>query len=172
MTVQDTETPTAANVPTAPETAIDYHELEAAYKAAQGTLEPDSPVIRIGVDLPASVAVALKHRTNGALDIAETISLIAQLYKDAPLSPGVTVLTSDQHARICGALGFSPQDTESMIGGIEELVRISFGGVRIKMSAEEVGIVNARNASGLSNREWAEQIFRTMFEAWINGVIG
>lgn len=170
MTVQDTEAaqPSDAVV----EDTIDAVAAHDALQFAQLASPDPETTIRIGVDLPASVAVTLKHRTNGALDIAETISLIAQLYKDAPLSPGITVLTSDQHARICNALGFSPQDTESMIGGIEELVRISFGGVRIKMSAEEVGIVNARNATGLSNREWAEQIFRTMFEAWINGVIG
>lgn len=168
MTVHDTDP--SASAPTATDSAINYHELESTYLAAQA--EDDAKTIRIGVDLPASTAVTLKHRTNGVLDIAETISLIAQLYKDAPLAPGVVILTQEQHARICNALGFSPQDTESMIGGVEELVRISFGGVRIKMSAEEVGIVNARNASGLPNKEWAEQIFRTMFEAWINGVIG
>lgn len=164
MTVHDAEVAAA--------TRTDDPLVVAAELAALGPAPADESTLRIGVDLPASVAVALKHRTNGALDIGETASLLIQLYKDAPLAPGVVILTSEQHARICAALGFSPQDTESMIGGIEELVRISFGGVRLKLSAEEVGIVNARNASGLSNREWAEQIFRTMFEAWLNGVIG
>lgn len=167
MTVQDTETtPNPSDVVV--EDAID---AVAAHDALQFT-RLDESTIRVGVDLPASVAVTLKHRTNGALDIGETASLLIQLYKDAPLAPGVVILTSDQHARICGALGFSPQDVDSMVGGIEELVRISLGNVRIKLTAEEVGIVNARNASGLSNKEWAEQIFRVMFEAWINGIIG
>lgn len=128
--------------------------------------------IDVLVSIPTATAVALKHSTDGKLDIAGAASMVLQLYASAPLDRAAITLTSDQHARICAALGFSPQTTDAMVAGIEELVRISFGGVRIKLTAEEVGIMNARNATGLPAREYAEQIMRTMLDAWINGQIG
>lgn len=130
------------------------------------------PTIRVSFDVPASLAVDLKHRTNGKLDIAETCALIVQLYFDAPLEPGVVTLTRRQHGLICEALGSSPQSTDQLVSAIADLAKISFAGVKLTLTAEEIGIVHARNATGLPNKEFAEQILRTMFDAWRNGQIG
>lgn len=127
--------------------------------------------IDVLVSIPTDIAVALKHATVGKLDIAAAASMVLQLYATAPLDRGSITLSSDQHARICAALGFSPQTVDQLVAGVEELVRISVGGVRIKLTAEEVGIMNARNATGLPPAEFATQELRKMFEAWRNGRI-
>lgn len=144
--------------------------VEQASVPAEATAA-DLAVIDVMVSIPSSTAIALKHSTGGKLDIAAAASLVLQLYAAAPLDRGAVTLSTDQHARICTALGFSPQTVDQLVGGVEELVRISFGGVRIKLTAEEVGIMNARNATGLSPREFAEQELRRMFEAWRDGRI-
>lgn len=153
MTVLDTELP-----------------KDGALIASETGTNTDS--IDITVSIPTDTAVALKHATGGRLDIASAASLVLQLYATAPLDRSAKTLTSTQHARICEALGFSPQTVDELVSGIEELTRISFGGLRVKFTAEEIGIINARNATGLSPREWAEHIVRLGFEAWRNGVIG
>src|SRR3990167_2941459 len=137
-------------------------------------LDPTVAFVRVSIDLPASLAVALRHRAGPALDTAECAALIVQLYADAPLEPGSArrVLTSAQHARICESLGFSPQTLEELVSAVEGLTSISFGGVRIKLTAEEVEIINARNAIDAPPKEFAAEIFRGMFEAWRNGQIG
>lgn len=138
-------------------------------------LDTDSPEVAeidIMVSIPTETAVALKHATGGKLDIASAASMVLQLYATAPLDRSAKTLTSAQHAAICEALGCSPQTNDELVGAIVELTRISFGGLRVKFTAEEIGIINARNATGLPPKEWAEYILRVMFEAWRNGVIG
>lgn len=130
------------------------------------------PTIRITVEVPASTAVALKHRTGGALDVAETISLLLQLYADAPIQrrPPV-VLDEAAHARICEVLGFTPQSTEQLVGAICELASFGFGGVKLRLTKDEIDVLVARNSLGVPTKEWAEQIFRVMFDAWRYGRI-
>ena len=75
----------------------------------QPATDTDS-ALDVKVTIPTATAVALKHRTAGALDIAETLSLIAQLYAAAPLEPGAgsRVLTKDQFNKLAETLGFTP----------------------------------------------------------------
>lgn len=144
--------------------------VDLAEALAHTALSPDQ-LIDVRVQVPAHVAVALKHRTNGALDVAETISLLVQLYANAPLSPQPIVLTREQHGELAAILGYTPQTVEQLIGGVRELASISFGGVRIKLTSEEVELINARNATELPPKDFAQEIFREMFEAWKNGRI-
>lgn len=132
---------------------------------------PAPAEIDVMVSIPTETAIALKHATASKLDIAAAASLVLQLYASAPLDRGSVTLSTDQHARICAALGFSPQTVDQLVSGVEELVRISFGGVRIKLTAEDVAIMHARNATGLPAAEFATQELRRMFEAWRNGQI-
>jgi len=144
MTVQDIETPT-----------------------------PDSELatIDVMVSIPALTAFDLKHAANGKLDVAAAASMVLQLYATAPLDRSAVTLMTEQHGRVCAYLGRSPQNTEELVAGIEESLRISLAGVKVKLTAEEVGIMNARNATGLTVKEYAAQVFREMFDAWRDGRI-
>lgn len=133
--------------------------------------DPAEPYIDIRVSIPARTAVELKHRTGGALDVAETLSLLAQLYSSAPLDRKPTIFTSAQHGRICEALGQSPQSTEELVSAIENCVSFGFAGARMRWNAEELEILKARNVAELPLREFAEQVFAQMKEAWLNGRI-
>lgn len=135
--------------------------------------DPAEPTIDVRVTLPATTAVALKHRTSGVLDVAETLSFIAQLYAESPMEPGAgaRVLTREQFNSIAEALGFTPQTIAELVAGVCDLGAISFGGVRLKFTAEEVAVINARNATELPAKEWAALILRQMFEAWRDGRI-
>lgn len=154
MTVLDTEAGTAAG------TGVD-------------TSDADSPqTIDFSLSLPVATVLALKRATAGRLDAASAAALVLQLYASAPLDQRAVVLTSGEFGRLSAALGFSPQTNDELIGGVEQLTRISFGGVHVKFTAEDVALVNARNASGLSPRDFAQHIVQLGFDAWKNGVIG
>lgn len=134
--------------------------------------DSDAPdTIDIRVTLPVQLVVDLKHRTGGRLDVAETVALIVQLYAAAPLSRGGVTLTVEQHAKVCETLGFTPRTVDELVGAIESLVAVSFGGVRVKFTAEEVELINARNATDMAPKEWAASIMRAGFEAWRDGRI-
>ena len=143
---------------------------DTAVATAAAAAEAEATII-VNVELPISTAVALKHRTGGKLDVAETLALIAALYHDAPLERDPVVLTHDQHGRICEALGQSPQSLDDLVSAIETLTSFSFGGVRLKLTGEDINLLNSRNASELSPREYAELVLKQMFEAWRDGRI-
>lgn len=128
--------------------------------------------IDVTVSIPTDTAVALKHATGGKLDIAAAASLVLQLYSTAPLDRSAKTLTSTQHAAICEALGVSPQTTDELVGAIVELTRISFGGLRVKFTAEQVATINGRNVMGLPAKQYAQELIESWYEAWRNGVIG
>src|SRR5687767_2919629 len=106
-------------------------DIQLAEATAAGT--DAEPTIRVAVEIPASTAVALKHRA-GSLDIADTISLLVQLYATAPIQrrPPV-VLDEASHARICEVLGFTPQSIDQLVGAICELASFGFGGVKLRL---------------------------------------
>lgn len=148
----------------------------ATTQATQAKLETELEAgreIDISVTIPLTTAVALKHRGSGALTINEIASMLVQLYADAPLEPtaGARALTKDQFDRIAEALGSTPQTTEQLAVAVTDLCSMSFAGVRLKLTSEEIDIITSRNASGLPAREWAAIIFRQMFEAWRDGRI-
>lgn len=166
MTVQDTDSQSVQK-------QIDYEELEAAYVAARESGEPEyDNSVDVMVSIPTDTAVALKHATGGRLDIAAAASLVLQLYSTAPLDRSAKTLTSAQHAQICEALGVSPQTTDELVGAIVELTRISFGGLRVKFTAEQVATINGRNVMGLPAKQYAQELIESWYEAWRNGVIG
>jgi hypothetical protein len=152
----------------------DTHDAEALALLTSITRDPGDPVptIRLTVELPVDVIVALKDRTSGKLDSAETLALVAQLYCRAPLERRAVVLTESQHARVCSTLGFTPRTNDELVGAIESLTAISFGGVRVQFTAEDVELMNARNASEMAPKEFAKHVVMLGFEAWKNGTIG
>ncbi len=124
------------------------------------------------VSIPALVALDLKHATGGKLDIAAAASLVLQLYSAAPLDRSAKTLTSQQFATICEALGMSPQTTDELVGAIVELTRISFGGLRVKFTAEQIASINGRNVMGLPPKQYAQELIEGWYKAWRDGVIG
>lgn len=141
---------------------------EAVSASADPTAEQTLPLT---INVPVSVAVALKGRTNGALDIAETAAMIVQLYCAAPLERMARTLSESDYARLCEALGRSPQTNAELIDAVESCVTFSLAGVRMRWNAEEVAVLMSRNAAELSPQEWAEQVFGEMKAAWIQGRI-
>jgi hypothetical protein len=132
----------------------------------------DLATIDVMVSIPALTALDLKHATGGRLDVAAAASLVLQLYATAPLDRSAKTLTSTQHAQICEALGMSPQSTDELVGAIVELTRISFGGLRVKFTAEQIATINGRNVMGLPPKQYAQELIDGWYEAWRNGVIG
>lgn len=130
------------------------------------------PYLDVRVSVPASTALSLRRHTRNKLSLDEAASLVVQLYADAPLDRKARVITTEQFAHICETLGFSPQTMDEMVAGIRELARITVGGVRLPLTAEDIAIMHARNATGLSPKEFLEMIWKVMFEAWKNGQIG
>lgn len=146
--------------------------IEIATLPEGSTAADREPYLAVRIDIPAHTAAALRYRAP-KLTLDESASMVVQLYADAPLDRGTHTLTSDEWARMATALGFSPQTCEQLVAAIEGMNAISVGGVRLKLTAEDVAILNARNALGLSAKEFLSYLWtEVMFPAWKNGVIG
>jgi hypothetical protein len=185
MTVSDTDadtiSSTAAVISDAQHAAAAYsasHPEPAAPSAVEivsipeGTIASE-PYIDVRVSIPARIAAALRHRTDGRLTLDEAASMVLQLYADAPLATGSHTLTSDQWAALATILDFSPQTADQLVAAVGEMSRVSVGGVRLQLTAEDISIMNARNALGLSPKEYLKHLWtEVMFPAWKNGVIG
>lgn len=139
--------------------------------SAASAVVDEEPTVDITVTLPVSVAAKLKHATRGQLDAAETLSLLTQLYVDAPLERGCMTLPRAEFGRICEALGASPQTPADLATAICELATVSVAGAKMRFSQAELDIVLARNAAELPPVEWVEHVFGEMKQAWIDGRI-
>lgn len=140
--------------------------------STEPSTEPsDEPTLPFTIHLPVSVAAALKQRTRGQLDIAETCALLVQLYSHAPLERGALVIPAADYGRICESLGQSPRDVAALVDAIDATVTFSLAGVKMKWNAQEVEILMARNAAELPPPEWAAEVFESMKRAWIDGRI-